>query len=126
MYVEPELLPSVYTGTTSYEYTIMDANGNVVPDVASVTEYFSNTTGDYPQAGTWSSSNITGPPYSDVPTLGYNNVVSGQFVDNLAASPGYQYTATQSFTAQVGGNNYVISTTTSMQCIGICTSTPNP
>jgi hypothetical protein len=95
------------------EYTILDENGNLVRDVTLVAEYFSDTTGTPPPPGqTWQTESWN---------LNYGNVANGQFIDNLG---GCCYTATQSFTAQVGGISYVLSTTASMASYGFSSSSP--
>jgi RHS repeat-associated protein len=99
---------------TSYKYTVWDINNNVVSNVTSVNEYFSNTTGTPPPPGqTW---------VADGSALNYGNVASGQFIDNLG---GCCFSATQSFSAAVGNTDYVISTEANMTVgyLGVSTST---
>jgi len=88
-------------GYTSYTYTVRDVNCNVVKGVDAVSEYFSDLVShglEPPRRGTWNRDNSL------------FDLAFGQFVDNLHGN----YTATQSFSALVGGGNYVISTTSSM------------
>jgi hypothetical protein len=101
------------SGITSLQYTIWDVNSNVVNNVTQVNEYFSDlvvVTGTPPDAGTWYAANAS--PLNNGSQ--YGSVVNGQFVDNLAGN----YTATQSFSAMVGGVNYVVSTQASMVVLG--------
>jgi len=86
---------------TSFEYTILDVDNNLVYSVTSVTEYWTMITGPIPNQGlgdTW---------YDNVPN-DYANVVVGSYVDTYGSQPGYY--GMQSYAATVGGVPYVIST----------------
>jgi RHS repeat-associated protein len=109
---------------TKFQYTIWDVNNNPVNTVTLVRELFSDETGVPPDPGIWVSTNPDGSR-ADLYT---NGVVNGQFIDNIEGYPGFALT--QSFYAQVGGINYVISTTSSVSAaifgnvpVGV-TSTP--
>jgi len=95
---------------STFTYQVVDVNDNPVQGISSVNEYWVDGTGMLPDQGQWTSGNDL---------LNGNVLPNGTFLDGVGMSPGpfgYSagFSATQDFSATVGGTNYVIGTSNSL------------